>query len=64
MPGAAVMPAGSFSVLQSNATEMHEMKEDSGSKETCRLKKKTCSLKKMLFRKFNKRHLEVCQGIC
>jgi len=40
MPGAAVMPAGSFSVLQSNATEMHEMKEDSGSKETCRLKKK------------------------
>lgn len=39
MPGAAVMPAGSFSVLQSNATEMHEMKEDSGSKETCRLKK-------------------------
>lgn len=39
MQGAGAMPSGSLSVLQSAATEIHDIKEDPGSEETCPLKK-------------------------
>ena len=51
MPGADTTPLGSLSVLQSKAKELHEVKEDHGSEETCL--KKTLFLQDMSFVTFN-----------